>query len=1335
MLGVFATRGAVNEARAGRVQTLEKSASFLEWLFFDWITPLMQIGFKRRLDDLDLWEIPSNAQVINIAKKHAKQNHNDRSSAAHDVIALCRKTIFKQLQYTVLGSLLMYAAPYFLSLLLEHVERPTTASTSKAWLYVLGLFFSMVFSSICNQQSSFIGQHLKLRSRALLSHKILEKYLHRRLPVGKRAGKTAADSNETTIEDDKVADESDTENMDQKLYNTHNLFEMDVQTISEAFKTLHTRIGGVVQVVLAVILLSKLIGTAILAGIFAILVTFGIVRILDKLSRLAYGSLPDTTERRVSAVGEVLNSIRIIKLLSWESQFLTQVADVRNTEMKYLWRRQLLHTIIFVLSRGTSIAGTCTAIGFYTFVLGQPLTATVAFTSLLIFYMMKDVMLQLLNTPCWIMDFRFSNRRITTFLALPNAPPKYENVDQDTRNHANWLGFSDASFCWPTNGSASDHAVEASPTEWSGFVLSDLNVAFKTKEFNVISGPSGSGKTSLLLALIGEMPRIRGKIYWPKTLKTGMANDTKTTNIALITQSVWLQTMSIRDNILFSQPLIEQRYRQVLHACALERDIEMLEMGDRTLVGSQGVTITKSLKQRIALARAVYSSAEYIFMDNCLDALDISTAKHVMEHCLLGPPMCDRTRIMVTNNFGAFARGATYAVALHEGRVIATGEPASVMALSLLSPASKSNDISTVKVDSDFKSGKKDDFASFNGRDASPFGDLISLTDYDDVSNKNSSENITKQGVYTTYFNLSGGCTRWKYIAIVYALVQIAMVGQNYWLLLWTDDHSEDKDVAFYFWIYVLLSGVVVILVGFPVLLVYLTGFYASQTLHQSFMDNLCYATMTFLDELMIGHMMERVKNDFSIVDRALPSHLAMFLLNLSSMIVQLLVISVAIPVFLPLGIIIAIMHAFSVRFFLRTSHHLRNLESQSKAQFYMMANEIASGVAIIRTSGLRQSFLTKGNAQIDTMNRSAYLRSACSHWVISRLEWTSALVTLITASLLLYSPHHFNAALVGFILTYAMTFTSSISHTVNNYSQIESDMTSVERVSEYLNIEQESSSSGEVYAPPEEWPQSGKIEIRNLVVRYPKSQIPALQDISLSIRPGERVGIVGRASSGKTTLAAALFRLIKASSGRIIIDGVDVSKIGLKDLRSRLTIIPEDPGLFSGTLRSNLDPFSMHDDASIWNAVHRSRLISKETSGERRSRLEHLDVTVAENGSNFTSDERRLLGIARALLNNNRIIIMDESATFINLDTEAKIQMIVREEFPHATLLRIAHRMRTVIDYDRVMVLDGGRLVEFDEPAQLLRRPDSLFRQLCEASGELGALMAMARCHLGSTV
>ncbi|RKP27195.1 P-loop containing nucleoside triphosphate hydrolase protein [Syncephalis pseudoplumigaleata] len=1331
MLGVFATRGSVDEARGGRVQTLEKSASLLEWFFFDWITPLMHVGFKRRLDDLDLWELFRSDQVATVARQAA--HHDHLTSAAHGVIEVCRRTTLKQLQYTVLGTLLTYSAPYFLSLLLEHVEQPTVQSLSRVWLYVLGLFLSMVLGSICTQQSSFTGQHLKLRSRAILAHRLLEKQLRRRLP---KAMATSPSSDSGT-EAKKTNDGGDgDDDSDEKMATaTKNLFEIDVETMSDAFQHLCTRIGGLLQMALAIALLVHLIGTATIAGIGAMLVFFGITRGLARLSPLIYGHLSAVTERRVARVAEALCSMRIIKLLSWEPQFAAQIADARDTEMHVLWRRQLMRTAIFIFSRGNATMATCMALGWYTLVQRQQLTAAAAFTSLLVFDMMKERVAQLLTTPCWIMDFRTSNRRITAFLGLPDAPPAYEHIDQDRRDNANRVGFVDAAFCWPANGTLPPgQAGQGGETEWSGFALADLNVAFKPREFNVISGPSGSGKTSLLLALIGEMPRIRGRIYLPKAPKHSQVSGMRTSNVALAAQSVWLQTATVRENILFGQPWVEQRYRQVLHACALDRDLDMLEMGDRTVVGEKGVTIGESLRQRIALARAVYSSAEVILLDDCLTALDITTARHVVEHCLLGPPMHNRTRIMVTKDFGVFARAASFAVGLQEGRVVATGEPASVMALSLLSADPS---LAATSHAADEQPGRKRELTAFSGDTPSPYGDLISLTDYDEGHGKDTGRDAARKGAFATYFGMGGGYTRWKYIAAIYLVVQLAMLAQNYWLLLWTEAQPAPDAVPFYYWIYAGLSSGAVVVIGVPMLLVYLAGFHASRTLHRDLIDRLCHATMAFIDELMLGRMMEVVRDDLHIVDRVLPLHLTMFLLNFSSMLFQLLIISFAIPLFLPVGLVIAIMHAFSVRFFLRASYSLQHLRSRSEAQFHVDMNEIASGAATIRASGLQRWFSTKGNAQIDTMNRSAYLHSACGHWIISRLEWTSALITAVTAVLLLYSAHHFHAAFIGFTLMYAMSFTNSVSGTINNYSQIESSMNSMERLGEYLAIEQESDVDSEVYTPPERWPQSGRIDIKNLIVSYAKSHIPALQDVSLSIRPGERVGIAcpcGWLGAGKTTLAAALFRLIKPSSGRIIIDGVDIGKISLQDLRSQLTIIPEDPGLFAGTLRSNLDPFSMHDDASIWNALHRSRLVSKEASTDKRSRFEHLDIDVEEHGANFTSEERRLLGIARALLQNNRIVIMDESATYINLDTEAKIQMIIREEFAQSTLLRIAHRMRTVIDYDRVMVLDGGRLVEFDAPAQLLRRPDSLFRQLCEASGELGALMAMARCHLGST-
>ncbi|RKP05201.1 P-loop containing nucleoside triphosphate hydrolase protein [Thamnocephalis sphaerospora] len=371
---------------------------------------------------------------------------------------------------------------------------------------------------------------------------------------------------------------------------------------------------------------------------------------------------------------------------------------------------------------------------------------------------------------------------------------------------------------------------------------------------------------------------------------------------------------------------------------------------------------------------------------------------------------------------------------------------------------------------------------------------------------------------------------------------------------------------------------------------------------------------------------------------------------------------------------------------------------------------------------------MVENTAHIDAMNRPWYLLLTANQWLFCRIDWVSAIATLGCCVILLLQRDVVSAGAAGFALVYALAFADNVGWAIRNFSRIEIVMNGIERIREYTEIEQEAPAIIEDSRPPVEWPQHGAIHVERLSVQYTPNASPTLQNLSLDVQPGERIGIVGRSGAGKSTLSAALFRFLEASSGRIIIDGIDISTIGLYDLRSRLAIIPQDPGLFSGTVRSNLDPFGENHDADIWDALRRCHLVEQDMWADHITNIKSLDMPVADHGSNFSHGQRQLLAMARALLRHSKVIIMDEATASIDFETDAKIQKTIRESFRDSTLLCIAHRLRTVIDCDRVLVLDAGRLVEYDKPSALILRRNGTFRRLCERSGEFDVLLSMAQ-------
>ncbi|KAJ2793881.1 hypothetical protein H4R20_006403 [Coemansia guatemalensis] len=446
---------------------------------------------------------------------------------------------------------------------------------------------------------------------------------------------------------------------------------------------------------------------------------------------------------------------------------------------------------------------------------------------------------------------------------------------------------------------------------------------------------------------------------------------------------------------------------------------------------------------------------------------------------------------------------------------------------------------------------------------------------------------------------------------------------------------------------------------------------------------------------------------------------------------------------------------------YISASREIKRFESVTKSPIYTHFGETLNGVSTIRAYGHEKRFIEANYNKIDDNAQPKIYMTAANRWLGIRVDLTGAFVSFLAGLFaLMASGGRVDAGLAGMSLSYALNFTQHVLWVVRFYSINEMNLNSVERVVEYLDITPEAPVSIPDRVPPAEWPAEGRISVEDLVLQYAASLPPVIHGISFEVRPREKIGIVGRTGAGKSSLALAMLRIVEASAGRILIDGVDISQIGVGDLRSQLTIIPQDPVLFTGTIRSNLDPFNKHSDSELWLALRRAHLlggdvceasqvnsagtISEHVSPESSNgriiihesstadgkicTIDGLDMAVSENGFNFSQGQRQLIALARALVKRTRVIILDEATASVDFDTDAKIQATIRNEFRESTLLCIAHRLRTIVDYDRVLVLDQGKVVEYDTPYQLLSKSKGLFQHMCLRSGEYDFLFAAAK-------
>ncbi|KAJ7108139.1 multidrug resistance-associated ABC transporter [Mycena epipterygia] len=997
-------------------------------------------------------------------------------------------------------------------------------------------------------------------------------------------------------------------------------------------------------------------------------------------------------------------------------------------------------------------------------------------------------------------------------LGLENASFKWNEVEEildakDNKGKTPALETDSILATESESGTIADHKFE----------LKNLSVIFPDGELTVVTGPTASGKTALLMAVLGEMTSLPGgRIIMSKNASTIDAWGNMHT-IAYAAQTPFLRHQSIKDNILFGSPLDEARYQEVIECCALRADLDMLEDNDSTEIGEKGISLSGGQKARVALARAVYAKTKYVLLDDPLSAVDSHTARTLYEKCLCGPLLAHRTVVLVTHHVELVLPGAHYLVHMLDGRIVTQGTIEDLRAQDLLDHIAHD---AAVDVQKEELAVAAD--TSLNATDAEPAKKPRKL-----VEDEHREEGGVKWKTYKSYLKASS-YTIWCFLALLVVLQQLLSVGEKLWIKTWGEAYKEGHNVSaalhdpyrsfmgssqeipmdgqfhrfssfelhpstsgfssinwpsaathplFYVGIYAAI-GLSTALVTVISSLAQLTGgLRASRTLFKALLVSVVRATFRFHDTTPQGRMLNRFGKDIETIDFWLSHSLQNVNSSLAGFVASLLTVAFVFPLFLiPASFIGWFYYTFAVGY-LNTGRDLRRMESNSRSPIFSDFGELLRGIVTVRAFSAEKRFLDNLHNRIDLTTKMWWTFWMTNRWLLLNFDFLGSMAVFLTS---IFSIHFLvnNAGLAGLAITSALNFTMSVYWACRFWTGLELNLNSVERVVEYLDLPQEPPAVIESNRPPAFWPSSAKndslIVAENVSIKYAPELPSVLQDVSFTLKAGERVGLLGRTGSGKSTLAMSILRFTDPSSGRILIDGmfsarycvaeliaffflgIDISKIGIKDLRSRLTFIPQDATLFSGTLRDNLDPFNEHDDATCLDVLYRVQMISPSEHGSGNtsvaatpdpsrpvSRVDSistavnnadaktvvsLETQVSAGGTNFSQGQRQLIAMARALLRRSAIVILDEATSSVDFKTDAKIQTTIREEFNDSLLLTIAHRLTTIIDFDRLLVLDKGKLVEFDTPLRLIEKEDGIFRNMCLKSGYFAELEAAAR-------
>ncbi|XP_077258461.1 multidrug-Resistance like Protein 1 isoform X5 [Temnothorax americanus] len=1325
----------------------EQSSSFPSRIIFAWFDSLAWKGFRKPLETSDLWSMNPEDMATEIVPKFDKYwNKNLRKTDEVESAKASYRKASGQVDFNSgrkkkIASILppickAFGATFMFGAFLKLIQDVMTFISPQ----ILKLLIDFTEGEEPMWKGYFYSALLLLT--AILQTLVLSQYFHRMFLVGLRIRTSLIAAIYR-----KALRLSNAARKETTLGEIVNLMSVDAQRFMDVTAYINMIWSAPLQIALALYFLWNILGPAVFAGLAVMIILIPVNGLIaNKVKTLQIRQMKCKDER-VKLMNEVLNGIKVLKLYAWEPSFEQQILEIRVKEIQVLKEAAYLNA-------GTSFIWSCapflvSLVSFTTYVLideKNVLDSTIAFVSLSLFNILRFPLSMLPMMIGNIVQAYVSVKRINQFMNMEELDPN--NVQHDPSDpHA--FVIENGSFCWDSE-------------EIERPILRNINFHVEQGQLVAIVGTVGSGKSSLLSALLGEMNKLSGKV------------NTKG-SIAYVSQQAWIQNATLQDNVLFGKALNKSVYNRVIEACALTPDFKMLPAGDQTEIGEKGINLSGGQKQRVALARAVYNDSENYFLDDPLSAVDSHVGKHIFEK-VIGPNglLKKKTRVLVTHSI-TYLPEVDNIIVLKDGEITESGtykqllEKKGAFAEFLVQHLQEVHvddgseaDLREIKQQLESTMGADElqqKLTRVRSRISESLSESGSVTDRKSLNGSLTRQYSTESQQSANYVhsnstkekealkpNIVGeklieiekaetGSVKWKVYShylksigwflsistiVMNAVFQSFSIGSSVWLSVWSNDNqtvrNDTLDTAkrdMYLGVYGALGFGQATFVVLSQTALVVGCLRSSKLLHSELLFAMLRSPLGFFDTTPSGRILNRFGKDIDIIDNVLPPSIRAWLFCLASVIATLVVISYSTPIFVVVILPIGAIYYFIQRFYVATSRQLKRLESVSRSPIYSHFSESVTGAQIIRAYGVQEQFIHESENRVD-FNQVCYFPSIIANrWLAVRLEMVGNLIIFFAALFAVLSRNTMSSGLVGLSVSYALQITQTLNWLVRMTSDVETNIVAVERIKEYGETAQEAPWKNTEYTPPKEWPKHGRVDFKNFKVRYREGLDLVLNGLTFSVLGGEKIGIVGRTGAGKSSLTLSLFRIIEAAHGKILIDDIDISKLGLHDLRSRLTIIPQDPVLFSGTLRINLDPFDCHSDEEIWRALEHAHL---------KSFIENLPNAllheVSESGENLSVGQRQLICLARALLRKTKVLILDEATAAVDLETDDLIQTTIRQEFKDCTVLTIAHRLNTILDSDRVIVLDKGLIVEYDSPEVLLRNPSSSFYSMAKDAG-----------------